>query len=57
LFEIGTQGNDVAIVDGGPGTPTLKVVLAGTRLAIWVSSNGTNLVNPIFMPLGEEPAV
>jgi len=57
LVEIGTQGNNVVLVNGGTAGGTLYTVLAGTKFAVWVTSDGTDLVNPTFMPLGAEPIV
>lgn len=59
LIEVGTQGAglDCAIINGGPGGGTLYTVLGGTRYAVWAISDGVNVVNPVFMPLGAEPTV
>jgi hypothetical protein len=57
LIEVGTQTSTFtcAIVNGGAGGGTLYTVAAGTRFAVWCVSDGTNMVSPVFMPLGEEP--
>jgi hypothetical protein len=55
LLEIGTQADDVNIDNGGGGGGTLLTVVAGTRFALWCSSDGTDLVSPVSMPLGAEP--
>lgn len=56
LFEIGLQTVNVVIKDGGPGTPILYTVVAGTRFAVWCKSDGTNVIEPVFMPLASDPA-
>ena len=57
LIEVGTQGAglDVIIVNGGVLGGTLATVVAGTRMAVWIVSDGANMVLAALIPLGAEP--
>lgn len=55
VLEIGTQAFNYTIDNDGPALGTLYTVVAGTKFAVWVSSDGTDLINPTFVPLGVEP--
>jgi hypothetical protein len=59
LFEVGTQGAglDVIIVNGGPLGGTLYTVVGGTRMAVWITSNGVDVFLAATLPLGAEPVV
>ncbi|HXK20816.1 MAG TPA: hypothetical protein VNG33_23555 [Polyangiaceae bacterium] len=55
ICEIGTQAFNYTINQNGAAGGTLYTVLAGTRFAMWVGSDGTDLVFPREAPLGAEP--
>jgi len=58
LIEVGTQGNNVVVQNGGAGgTAGLfsYTVVAGTRYALFFVSDGTDVSLAAAMPLGAEP--
>lgn len=57
-LEIGTQGHNVTIQNGGPGGTSGQgtfVVLAGQKMAVFFVSDGTDVSVTAAMPLAEEP--
>jgi len=56
-IEIGTQGNDVIVVNGGAQSGGLFTftVTAGARFALFWVSDGTDVSLAVAMPLGAEP--